>query len=132
MTPVIQQSVRFRTTPQALFDLYLDSRQHSRSTGAPAQMSRKVGGKFKTFDGRLEGRNLHIVQGKQIVQLWRATHWKREDWSILVLCFSRVAGGAQIDLFHIGVPTYDHKGVRQGWPKYYWKPWRKYLTEKAK
>jgi hypothetical protein len=26
MTPVIQQSVRFRTSPEALFDLYLDSR----------------------------------------------------------------------------------------------------------
>ena len=35
MTPVIQQSVRFRTTPQALFDMYLDSRRHGRFTGAP-------------------------------------------------------------------------------------------------
>jgi hypothetical protein len=28
MTPVIQQRVRFRTSPQALFDLYRDSRRH--------------------------------------------------------------------------------------------------------
>jgi activator of HSP90 ATPase len=130
MTPVIQQSVRFRTTPQALFDLYMDSKLHSRSTGAPARISRKVGGKFMAFGRQLEGKNLHLVPGKQIVQFWRATHWKKDDWSILVLTFSRVAGGAQIDLVQIGVPAYDHKGVRKGWPKYYWRPWKKYISQK--
>jgi activator of HSP90 ATPase len=132
MTPVIQQSVRFRTSPQGLFDLYLDSRKHSLSTGARAQISRKTGGNFRAFDGQLQRKNLFIVRGKQIVQLWRATHWKKEDWSILVLNFTRVAGGAQIDLVHIGVPAYDQKGVRQGWPKYYWRPWRKYLKQASK
>ena len=77
MTPVIQQSVLFRSSPQVLFDLYLDSRRHSLSTGAPATISRKVGGKFKAFEGQLEGKNLLIVPGKQIVQLWRATHWRK-------------------------------------------------------
>jgi activator of HSP90 ATPase len=130
MTPVIQQSVRFRTTPQALFDLYMDSKLHSRSTGAPARLSRKVGGKFTAFRRQLQGKNLHLVPGKQIVQFWRAAHWKKGDWSILVLNFSRVAGGAQIDLVHIGVPPYDHKGVRKGWPKYYWRPWKNYISQK--
>jgi activator of HSP90 ATPase len=132
MTPVIQQSVRFRTTPQALFDLYLGSRQHSRATGAPAKIGRATGAKFKAFGGQLEGKNLLIVPGKKIVQLWRATHWKKEDSSILILMFSRVAGGAQIDLVHVGVPAYDHKGVRKGWPNYYWRPWKKYLAQSSK
>jgi activator of HSP90 ATPase len=127
VTPNILQTVRFRTSPQILFDLYLNSRKHSLSTGAPARISRKIGGKFTAFGGQLEGKNLLLVPGKQIVQLWRASHWKKDDWSILVLNFSRVAGGAQIDLVHIGVPPYDHKGVRQGWPKYYWRPWKKFL-----
>jgi hypothetical protein len=74
MTPVIHQRVRFRTSPRALFDLYLDSRRHSLSTGAPATISRKAGGKFKAFGRQLEGQNLLIVAGKQIVQLWRSTH----------------------------------------------------------
>lgn len=129
MTPIIQQSVRFRTTPQVLFDLYMDSKKHSSSTGAPARISRKVGGKFTAFGKRLEGKTLHVIPGKQIVQLWRASNWKKEDWSILVLTFGRIAGGAQIDLVHIGVPPYDHKGVRKGWPKYYWRPWKKYLSQ---
>jgi hypothetical protein len=35
MTPVIQQSVLFRTSPQVLFDLYLDSRRHSLRPAPP-------------------------------------------------------------------------------------------------
>jgi activator of HSP90 ATPase len=127
MTRVIQQTVRFRTTSRALFEMYLDSKKHSKSTGMPARMNRKVGGRFRAFGGKLEGKNLLVVPGIQIVQIWRATHWKKEDWSILILTFSKVAGGAQIDLVHVGVPAYDRKGVREGWPKYYWRPWRKFL-----
>lgn len=129
MTSVIQQSVRFRTSPQALYEMYLDSAKHTRSTGARARISRRVGGKFTAFAGQIGGKNLFLLPGKQIVQFWRATHWKKEDWSILVLNFSRVAGGAQIDLMHIGVPSHDHKGVREGWPKYYWRPWKEYLSK---
>jgi len=127
MTPVIQQTVRFRTTPHTLFELYLDSKKHSKSTGMTARINRKIGGRFRAFDGMLEGKTLLIVPGRQIVQFWRATHWKKEDWSILILTFSRVAGGAQIDLVHVGVPAYDQKGVREGWPKFYWKPWKRFL-----
>jgi activator of HSP90 ATPase len=127
MTALIQQRVRFRVSPGRLFEMYVDSKKHSESTGMAARISRKVGGKFRGFAGALEGKNLLIVPGKQIVQLWRATHWKKEDWSILILTFRRVKDGAEIDLVHVGVPEYDYKGVREGWPKYYWKPWRKYL-----
>ena len=131
MTPVIQQRVRFRTSPRALFDLYLDSRRHSLSTGAPATISRKVGGKFRAFGGQLQGKNLLIVPGKQIVQLWRATHWKKADRSILILTFSPAAGSAQVDLVRVGVPAYDHKGVSKGWPQYYWQPSKRYLRESS-
>ena len=129
MTPTIQQSVRFRTSPQNLYDMYMNSKKHSKATGAPARVSSKVGGNFQAFGGMLEGKMLFFSRGKQIVQFWRASHWKKEDWSILVLSFSKVAGGAQVDLIHIGVPQYDQKGVRRGWPKYYWRPWKKYLSK---
>src|SRR5208283_81229 len=131
MTPAIQQSVLFRTSPRTLFAMYLDSRKHAVSTGAPAKVSKKTGGRFTAFGNQLEGKNLLIVPGKRIVQLWRATHWEKGDWSILILDFSRVAGGAQVDLVHAGVPAYDHKGVREGWPKYYWRPWKKYLAKRS-
>jgi len=129
MTPVIQQSVRFRVASRVLFQMYLDSKKLSQSTGAPARISRTVGGRFTAFGGAIEGKNLLIVPGKQVVQLWRAKHWKKEDASILVITFHKVAGGAQVDVVDIGVPHYDQKGVRQGWPKYYWRPWKRFLAK---
>jgi activator of HSP90 ATPase len=127
MTPIIQQSVRFRATPELLFELYVDSRKHSASTGMPAKVSRKVGGKFTAFGGKIHGKNVVVDPGKRIVQLWRASHWKKQDWSVLILSFNPVAGGTEIDLVHVGVPSYDQRGVSEGWPKYYWKPWKKFL-----
>jgi activator of HSP90 ATPase len=109
--------------------MYRDSRKHSAATGMPAKISRKVGGTFTAFGGAIGGKNLAIIPEKRIVHLWRANHWKKEDWSVLILTFSRAPGGAQIDLVHVGVPQYDHKGVREGWPKYFWRPWKKFLAK---
>jgi len=65
VTPVIQQTVRFRTTPRTLFAMYLDSKKHSKSTGMSARISGEVGGRFRAFKGMLEGKNLLIVPGRQ-------------------------------------------------------------------
>jgi len=130
MTPAIQQRVRFNVSPARLFKLYMDSQQHSAATRAKAVVSRKAGGKFSAFDGVISGKMLAIVSNRMIVQSWRAKHWKKTDLdSILVLKFSKIKDGTQIDLVHVNVPEHDHKGVRNGWVKYYWKPWRAYLVQ---
>jgi len=49
--------------------MYLDSRNIPKSTGMSARMRGKVGGRFRAFKGMLEGKNLLIVPGRQIVQL---------------------------------------------------------------
>jgi activator of HSP90 ATPase len=130
MTPTIQQRVLFPASPKTLFEMYLDSRKHAAATGAPAKMSRRISGSWSAHGGQISGTNLLILPGRLIVQAWRAAHWKKEDVSILVLKFSKAPGGARVDLVHAGVPTYDHKGVREGWVKYYWKPWKKYLASR--
>ena len=133
MTKTIQQSVRLPASPNELFETYLDSKKHSAATGGKARMSGKPGGTFTAWNGQLRGRNLLIVPNRLIVQAWRATHWKTGDPdSILILRFSKAPGGGQIDLVHVNVPAYDHKGVRMGWPKYYWEPWKKYLARKKR
>ena len=131
MTKPIVQTVTFKALPEELFELYTQSKKHSAATGMKASVSAKVGGKFTAFDGMLAGRNLVVIPGRMIVQAWRATHWKDSDLdSILVLNFSKSRGRARIDLVHVGVPAHDHKGVTDGWPAYYWKPWKKYLSKR--
>jgi activator of HSP90 ATPase len=101
MTKVIQQSVKFKASPEELFTTYLDPKKHSAATGAPAIMSRKTGGRFKAWGHALSGRNLVIVPNRMIVQAWRANHWKSSDPdSILVLRFSKAPGGGQVELVH--------------------------------
>ena len=133
MTKTIQQSAQFCASPGELFDTYLDSKKHSAATGGQARMSRKTGGKFTAWGGQLRGRNLLIVPKRLIVQSWRSMHWKAGDLdSILILEFSKVGSGGRIDLIHVNVPEHDQKGVRKGWPHYYWKPWKKYIDLKKK
>jgi len=133
MTKAIQQSVRLAASPNELFDTYLDSKKHSAATGGRARMSRKPGGAFTAWNGQLRGRNLLIVPKRMIVQTWRSVNFKSGDPdSILILQFSKAPGGGQIDLVHVNVPPQNHKGVSRGWPKYYWKPWKKYFAARSR
>ena len=128
MTPAIQQSVEFEASPGVLYELYMDSKQHSLATGAPAKVDRKAGGAFTAFGGQLTGRTLLLAPKQMIVQTWRAEGWKKTDPdSILVLRFSKTKTGGRVDLVHVNVPKYDHAGVTDGWRHYYWEPWSVYL-----
>ena len=133
MTKTIQQSVRFAATPAQLFEMYIDSAKHTAATGGKATLSRKAGGAFTAWNKMLHGRNLMIVPNRMVVQSWRSVNFKPGDPdSVLVLEFKKAPGGAQLDLVHVNVPIQDHVGVKKGWPKYYWQPWKKYLAEKSK
>jgi uncharacterized protein YndB with AHSA1/START domain len=132
MTPTISQRVKFSASPETLFEMYMDSKKHAASTGAPAKLSRKVGGDWHAHGGAIGGKNLHIVPGKQIVQAWRAGFWKKNELSVLIMTFEKAQGCTIVEIVHVGVPQHDQKGVRNGWPKYYWKPWKKYLAGQKK
>jgi activator of HSP90 ATPase len=129
MTDAIKQRVDFEVSPKTLYGLYMDSAKHSKATGAPAKISAKAGGAFRAWGGALSGKNLVVVPGKMIVQLWRSTSFKKSDPdSILIITFSKIPSGGRVDLVHVNVPEHDHKGVSEGWLKYYWNPWRAYLA----
>jgi len=131
MTAPIRQSVRFNASPAVPYDIYMDSNKHSAATGAPARISRKVGGRFTAWGSALSGHNLLLVPDKIIVQARRSVMFKKSDPdSILVLQFTKAASGCRVNLVHVNVPPQDHRGVTAGWPKYYWKPWKKYLAKR--
>jgi activator of HSP90 ATPase len=132
MTPAIEQSVTFKATPAELYDLFMDSAKHSAATGAPAKISRKVGGKWTAFGGMLLGKNLALVPNRMIVQAWRSSEWEVEDPdSTLVVRFEKSgSSGTTVSLTHVSVPKYDHKGVTQGWKKYYWETWNEYFKKR--
>lgn len=128
MAKTIEQAVRFRVSPERLFDIYMDSKRHAAAINSTASVSRKVGGRFTAFEGALVGKNLALVPGRMIVQSWRGSYWKRADLdSILILTFSKTPRGGRIRLVHANVPDRYHASIRKGWNEYYWTRWRAYL-----
>jgi uncharacterized protein YndB with AHSA1/START domain len=132
MTPTVSQRVKFSASPGTLFEMYMDSKKHTAATGAPAKLSRKVGGAWRAHGGAISGKNLLIVPGKTIVQAWRAGFWKKDELSVLIMTFEKASGGAVVEIVHVGVPQHDQKGVRNGWPAFYWRRWKKYLAAQKK
>lgn len=135
MMPVIRSSAVFENaTPAKLYSFFMDSAKHTAATGMPAKISKKVGGSWSAFGRMILGKNLVLIPNRRIVQTWRASHWKKSDPdSILVVSFEKAAGGgAQVVLDHVGVPHYDQKGVTEGWVKYYWEPWKAYLSKRKR
>lgn len=126
MNKAIEQKIKFgNTTAAALFDIFLDSKKHGAiHGGAETKISSKEGEEFFLLNGNLTGKNLKIVPKRMIVQSWRGNVWKEDDLdSILMLIFSDVKDGAQIEMVHAFTPDQ----FMELWDEVYWKPLRDYL-----
>jgi activator of HSP90 ATPase len=118
----IRQSVIIKATPREVYEALMDSRKHSRFTGARARMSRKMGGKFTAFGNYIRGMNLDLVSNKRIVQAWRGSDWPKGHYSVATFSLKRIKRGTRLTFTQIGVPDQEWKGISQGWRDYYWKP----------
>lgn len=128
-------SASFPATAERLYDMYLDPVAHAAFTGAPVTIEARPGTPFAAFDGMLSGTMLHVEPKRLIVQTWRSANWPSGAIdSVLTLLFldqeDTLDQGdkARIELAHINIPDEDFAGVSEGWVKYYWNPWREFLT----
>ena len=120
------------TTPDNLFDMYVDVESHAAFTGLPVILEPRAGGVFRAFNGMLSGTILHVEPKTLIVQTWRSGNWPLTAMdSVLTLSFWPAEDGARIEVVHVNVPDEDFAGVSQGWEKYYWTPWHNYLIGKS-
>jgi activator of HSP90 ATPase len=127
---IVQQWVVLPAAPKALYDMYLDSRQHAAITGSPeVRIAAEEGAEFRAFDGRITGRILALTPGRQIVQTWRSFEWRADDLEgTLVLRFSPDQGGGRIDSALVNAPEHLYEKLLANWPMRYWDPWRAYLA----
>jgi hypothetical protein len=113
--------------------MYLDPKLHAAFTGAPVKIAARAGAAFEAFGGAISGTILQIVPNRLIVQSWRSTQFYRRDLdSTLVLSFWPEGDGGRIELTHVNVADSDFAGASEGWTKYYWTPWREYLSRSSK
>jgi uncharacterized protein YndB with AHSA1/START domain len=128
---VIEQTVTLPAPASVLFAMYLDAAAHAEFTGHHVVIGREPGSEFRAFDGKLTGSTLAVISPRLIVQSWRSVAFHENDPdSTLILSFEAEGDEGRIDLVHVDVPEHDYKGVAEGWPKFYWEPWRRYLEDR--
>ena len=133
MPRTVTMAVQLPASPAKLFRIYLNPKLHAEFTGAPVKIAARPGAPFEAFGGALTGTILQVVRNRLIVQSWRSTNFYRRDLdSTLVLSFWPEQGGGRIELTHVNVADSDFAGVSDGWSKYYWTPWRSYLTRASR
>jgi activator of HSP90 ATPase len=121
----------FAATPQAIYQAWLSSEEHSLMTRSPAQASDQVGGSFSSWDGYIFGRNLELEPGKRIVQAWRTTEFLPSDPdSLLDIRLEPVSGGTLVAIHHSNLPA-DGMQYKQGWIDYYFQPMLAYFLERT-
>ena len=128
-TKNIQQSVIIKATPREVYEALMDSRKHSKFTGARARMSRKIGGRFTAFGMYIQGINLDLVLNKMIVQAWRGNDWPKGHYSIATFSLKRMKGGTRLVFTQSGVPDREYKDISQGWRDNYWTPMKEMLEK---
>lgn len=132
MGKLIQQKVRFPVGAQRLYRLYLDAKEHGGALGSKVVVRAKEGSAFSSWDGYISGKILRLVEGRQVVQTWRASDWASTDPdSILILSFNDVPGGGEIEMVHAGVPGNQAASLAKGWNDYYWAPWKAHFGAPA-
>lgn len=137
MAKTITQKIVFKgADAETIYNTYMNPQKHSAAIGAPVTVQAKAGSRFYAF-GRgpsgLSGKILHFEKNRLITQTWKAENWEKNDpESIVVLTFENQDGDAVLEMTHVNVPDRIVDNIKNGWKKYYWEPWKKYISRQKK
>jgi activator of HSP90 ATPase len=124
----IHFEVDYKTTPEKIYHVLLDSKQFQACTGLPAEIDPRAGGWFKLFDGQIEGRNVELIPNQRVVQAWRPASWPAGVYSIARFELVPHGPGTRIVLDHAGFTEDKQEHLASGWQEHYWEPLHKYLN----
>jgi activator of HSP90 ATPase len=126
-TKTLHQSVKLPASPHEVYEALMDSKKHSKFTGAEAKISPKIGGKFTAFDDWASGVNKELVPDKKIVQTWRGADWPKGHYSAVTFELKQVGKGTQLDFTQTDIPEELFNDVAQGWVDWYWDKMKVYF-----
>lgn len=130
MKTFTQKVVFKNTTPEMLYEMYMDAKLHSLLTGDTAKISKKEGTAYTAYGDYIKGKNLQLIPGKLIVQSWRGKDFKKSDLdSTFILQFEKQGNDAVLNMVHANVPDAEAEGIKSGWNDFYWTPWKAYLAK---
>lgn len=133
MCKTIKQKVKFKASPEIVYELLADSKKHQAVTGEKAIISNKIGGNFSAYDGYITGVNVDLLPAKRIVQAWRGSDFPEGIYSMAAFVLVPTKdGGTELTLTHRGVPKNLIPGIEKGWKEFYWDKMKDYISLKQK
>ena len=114
--------------PEVLYAAWLDSDKHGEMTGAAAEGSGEIGGRFEAWGGYIFGTNLELTAGRRIVQAWRTSEFTDDEPdSRLEITFEAEGEGTRVNISHTMLPEHGMKYL-QGWRDHYFAPMDEYFS----
>lgn len=130
MSRNIHQEIVFNASPQDIYKAYMNAKQHSDFTAAPAEFNGEEGGTFSCHGGRIIGRFIELVPNQRIVQAWRVNDdWEKGVYSIVKIELKSEDGKTRLTLDHSAVPEGKQDHIDSGWHKRYWEPLQQYIAK---
>jgi activator of HSP90 ATPase len=124
----LHQELRFKASPQRIYEILLSSQQFTAFSGAPATIDPKVGGAFSLFGAMIEGLNVELVPHQRIVQAWRPADWPPGVYSLVRIELKPEGAETLLLLDHTGFPAGGFDHLSAGWTEHYWQPLTKSLA----
>ena len=113
------------TTPQRIYEAWLSSSEHSKMTGAAANIAEDA---FTAWDGYISGKTLSSRPYERIVQRWRTNEFPEGATdSDLVISFAPAEGGTQVTIQASNLPDGQGPGYEAGWRDFYFTPMTEYF-----
>ena len=120
-------SAFFDVAPEKLYDAWLDSDQHSKMTGSPANVSDQINSDFQAWGGYISGKNLELDSGKRILQFWRTSEFSNEEVdSKIEITFVAENSGTKLSLRHWDLPEHGAQ-YESGWQESYFDPMKDFF-----
>ncbi|TGZ78723.1 hypothetical protein EX30DRAFT_342944 [Ascodesmis nigricans] len=119
-TTTVKMAFEFRAAASDLYQIFVDPEKTKMFTrDVPSPFEPKEGGKFRLFNGNVEGVFKKLEEGKKIVQDWRLASWPQGHYSSLNLTFDEGSGFTTLRLDWEGVPLGQEEVAKQNFGEYY-------------
>ncbi|MBI4038460.1 SRPBCC domain-containing protein [Candidatus Daviesbacteria bacterium] len=124
---IIRQTYLISAARQAVWQALINPVSIDKWGGGPAHMNDKVGTEFTLWGGDIYGKNIKVVDDRELVQEWFGGKWEKP--SKVTFSLKDQSGKTKIDLLHENIPDSEAKDINEGWKSYYLGPIKELLEE---
>lgn len=123
----ITQKYKIKAPVEKVWQALVDPKIINKWGGGPVKMTDEAGAGFKLWGGDIYGKNIKVVENKELVQEWSEKGW--QEPSEVTFKLSSLKRQTEIALTHKNVPDEEAADIAEGWREYYLGALKDYLEE---